>query len=488
MRIVGCLVVILCGCLNLAFPAAAAPSGLDLARQLNQAFIDVADRVSESVVVIRVAHKPSFQPAEMRDIPFGDLLPKEFRRRFFEERPNRQNNAPRQNQKPVFDGQGSGVAIREEGYIMTNRHVVDGADEIRVRFKDGKEYAAEIRGVDSQSDIAVIKITDKTFKSAKVAKLGDSAKVRVAEFAIAIGAPFDLDYSVTVGHISAKGRSRIIPDPAMDQDFLQTDASINPGNSGGPLVNLEGEVVGINTMIHGLNTGIGFAVPINLAREVADRLISDGKYTRAWLGVAINTLSEDVEFKDVVKGVKEGVVVREIAPDGPAAKAGLKPSDVITAVDGKPVKTSQELKSEIRVKPIGSSVALDLVRDGKAMKLKIKPEGWPEETREVAQRGTGGSREKTSSLGLTVQPLDKEMAEKFDVEAGEGVIITAVEAGTPAAAKGVLAGDVITDINHQPITNLRQFGEALKTADTKKGVIVNLKSKGVSKFVILKEE
>src|SRR6266542_2542998 len=349
-----------------------AASALDLARQLNQAFIDVADQVSPAVVVVRVAHKASYVDPEDEENPFFDMLPPEFRRRMEEQREKQrkeQEEERRYHREPVFDGQGSGVVIRKEGYILTNRHVVDGADKIEVRFKDGGMYHGEVRGVDAQSDVAVIKIDPKG-KELTVAKLGDSDRTHVGEFAIAIGAPFDLDCSVTFGHVSAKGRSRIIPDPYADQDFLQTDANINPGNSGGPLVNIDGEVIGLNTLIRGLRTGIGFAIPSNLAREVADKLITDGKFVRAYLGVRIRSLKEDTEYHDAITGIEDGVVVFEIPPEGPAAKSDLKAGDVITAVDGKPVVTAQQHKDEIRGKVIGPTVVLAVDRFGKNIKVK----------------------------------------------------------------------------------------------------------------------
>src|SRR5260370_32280312 len=221
-------------------------SALELARQLNQAFIEVAEDVSPAVVVVKVAHKQNFIDAEEEDSPFGDMF-RQFRERFEDQQreKHKQESQERQSGEPVFDGQGSGVVIREEGYILTNGHVVEGADKIKVRFKDGSEYDGEVRGVDGQSDVAVVKIDPKG-KKLKVARLGDSDNTRVGEFAISIGAPFELDYSVTFGHISAKGRARILPDKKADQDFIQTDANINPGNSGGPRGKIHREVIGIN--------------------------------------------------------------------------------------------------------------------------------------------------------------------------------------------------------------------------------------------------
>lgn len=491
----------------LALPALAddKPSAaLELARQLNQAFIEVADQVSPAVVVVMVAHKPDYAGGDPRSIdpsqsPLWEFLPPELRKQLedqMEERKRKSEEQPERPQRrgpPRFNGQGSGVVIREEGFILTNAHVVDGAEKIKVRFKDGTDFDAEVRGVDAQSEIAVLKIDTKG-KKIPVAKLGDSDKSRVGEFAIAIGAPFELDYSVTFGHVSAKDRTRIINDPSMDQAFIQTDANINPGNSGGPLVNIFGEVIGINTLIRGLGTGIGFAIPINLAREISDKLITDGKYVRAWLGVRIHALRDDPEYREKVSGITDGVVVKEILADGPAGKSDLKPADIITAVDGKPVATPQQLKNEIRSKQIGGSVNLDVHRldaklKGKTIKVKLKPEAWPEN--EVVPAASATTRkstaEKATSFGVTVQNITKELAQQFGVEQSEGVIITEVERGSIWERKGLRAGDIITMVDQQPVTSVREFSEAIKNSDLKKGVIINYTSRGTGRFEVLKE-
>ena len=378
---------LLAALLPLAAGAATNSPALELARQLNDAFVEVAEKVSPSVVVIKLAHKPGSMDLDDADNPFWDLVPKEFRKQFEEEREKRKRESQDEEEKParapVWDSQGSGVIIRDDGYILTNFHVVEDAEKILVRLRDGRSFTGTVRGKDARSDIAVIKITATNLP---VAKLGDSAAVRVGEFAIAIGAPFDLDYSVTFGHVSAKGRSRVVPSQGitsqgamMDQDFIQTDASINPGNSGGPLVNRYGEVIGINTLIRGLHTGIGFAVPVNFAREVSDGLIRDGKFPRMWLGIGIRGLREDDDATEKISGVDDGVLVTDIRPNGPASKSDLKTSDVITAVDGKSVVTSTQLRNEIRGKKPGSAVTLDVVRQSKPMKIKVRPDEWPEE-------------------------------------------------------------------------------------------------------------
>ena len=476
--------------------AKAPASPLELARQLNQAFIEVADQVSPAVVVIRVAQKPGALRMELEDNPLWERIPPDLRERLEEYRdrqqrqqqrkPNQDKTPPRRS-RPLYTGQGSGIVIREEGYILTNGHVVDEAEKIQVRFKDDANwYDAEVRGADAQSDIAVIKV-DAKGKKLKAAKLGDSGKARVGAFAIAIGAPFDLDYSVTFGHVSAIGRSHILNDRTMDQDFIQTDANINPGNSGGPLVNIEGEVIGINTLIQGLHSGIGFAVPINLARVVAEKLITEGKYVRAYLGVAIMALRDDPEMRDSVTNLTDGVVVKEIPRDGPAAKSELKAGDVITAVDGKPVVAPQQLKNEIRDKPIGGTVVLDVCRDGQTIKVKVKPEVWPENRALLAARRNAPVEEDAHSFGLTVRSVTKDLAEKYDVEKKDGVIVTEVEPGSVAALKGLRPGDIITEVAGKPVTTPREFREQVRKADPKKGVRLIYESRGTSVFEFLKE-
>jgi serine protease Do len=370
----------------LTFTARAATNSpaFDLARQLNRAFVEVAETVSPSVVVIRVANKPGKLDLDDKDNPFWDFMPEEFRRQFREEMEKRLKEEEEESKTspPRFDGKGSGVIIQEDGYILTNFHVVENATKIEVRLRDRRRFAATLHGKDPQSDLAVLKINATNLPAAK---LGDSDAVRVGEFAIAIGAPFEFDYSVTFGHVSAKGRSQVIPSrglqsqgATMDQDFLQTDASINPGNSGGPLVNLYGEVIGINTLIRGLRTGIGFAVPVNLAKDVSAKLIKDGKYPRLWLGIGIRGLHEDDEAEEKVAGAEDGVLVTSIQENGPASKSDLKRRDVIISVDGKSVVTAAQLRNEVRRKKAGSPVTLEIIRQSRPMKIKVHPEEWPE--------------------------------------------------------------------------------------------------------------
>jgi Do/DeqQ family serine protease len=460
-------------------PAGHASTNLDLARQLNQAFVEVAEKVSPAVVVITTTQKNVRSVIEGLDETPENFSPEDFWRRF-----HRQfENAPGEESL----GQGSGIIVREDGYILTNSHVVEDAETITVRLRDGRTFKARVRGVDPQSDVAVLQIDA---RGLPFAKLADSTKTRVGELAIAIGTPFNLDYSVTFGHVSAKGRANVMTGfgggAMMDQDFIQTDANINPGNSGGPLVNIDGEVIGINTLIRGLRTGIGFAIPSSLLREVSDQIIAEGKFTRAWLGVSIVSLKDDPEYQELIKGVNEGVVIRAILPNGPAARSELKPADVVTAVDGRRVTSPQELRNEVRGKKIGAPVTLDVFRAGTNLPVKIIPVEWVQPGARVATKTTPRKTSFTNDIGLTVQPLTRELAAKFGLEATAGVLVASVRKSGAAALKNIQPGDLITSINQQPVATVGQYSNALARADLAKGVLVNLVSGDTARFVILK--
>ena len=475
---------------------AAEPSeALKLAQQLNQAFVEVAESVSKSVVIVRVANKPQADGVfgnPLRNSPFFDQLPEEYRK-FFErqqEEPGDRDEQPRRprSREPVFNGQGSGLVYREDGIILTNSHVVENADKVQIVFKGGRKYDGEVLGVDRQSDIAVVKIAATGLNAAK---MGDSSKTKVGEFAIAVGSPYELDYSVTVGHVSAKGR-RVVADQFMfDQDFIQTDASINPGNSGGPLVNIYGEVIGINTLIRGVNTGIGFAVPVNLAKRVAEMLVEDGKVTRAWLGVSITTLREDADYRDLAVGVEDGVVVRQFVPGGPAESSDLELADVITAVDGNSVKSAEELKRELRLKKAGVSVTLGLMRNGEAREIEVETGAFPEDITTVSRlrrpERKPEAEAKAKLLGMTVRDITPDLAKRFEVKDDEGVIVTEIENDSAAAEKTISLGDIVTRINSTPVDSVKSFKAALEGEDLKKGVIVHLNSKGSQRFEVLKQ-
>lgn len=482
-----------------AAPASAdLAADLDLARRLNRAFVAVAEQASQSVVIVRVTARVSAGDGEAEPNDLMEFFQKEFRRRLEEQgRPVPENFGRR------LSEQGSGVIIRPDGYILTNRHVVENAEEVQVELQDGRKFKAEVRGADPHSDIAVLKV-DATGLPA--ATLGDSAKLRVGEFAIAIGAPFQLDYSVTFGHVSAKGRRVVADVEMMDQDFIQTDASINPGNSGGPLVDVEGRVIGINTMIRGLNTGIGFAVPINLAREVADQLIASGRIVRSWLGIGIENLPNLEEDSRPGVPVPEGVVVMGINPGGPADGSELRRRDVIISVDGAPIRTVADLKSQIRGKPPGKPVALEVYRGSEKLTLNVAPGERPAEMMASLRRGSGRPRPgpapeagadseaepgqelaaKSAELGLLVRPVPPALVESYGLEENTGVLVARVRAGSPAAARGLNPGEVITRVNRRTVRNVEEFEAQLAAGDLKRGISLTLVGEEGRRFEVLK--
>jgi serine protease Do len=473
-----CLFVVALGAFGLPALALDSPA-LSLARQLNEAFIEVADKVSPAVVVIEVTEKV---PDNTEDEgSWWDLLPPE-------DRPHHHKH--RHDSRPQkVEGEGSGVVISDDGYILTNNHVVENADKILVRFKDGRSFEGTVKGTDPESDIAVVKINAKGLVPAT---LGDSDSTRVGEFVVAIGAPFALTYSVTFGHVSAKGRSFEGENQGyVDQDFIQTDASINPGNSGGPLVNLYGEVIAINTMIEGMNTGIGFAVPINLAKRVKDHLIAEGKFTRSWLGIGIEDLKDYPEYKmldkPLIPDADEGVVITEMMAGSPASKSDLRTGDVIVSVEGRKIETARELKESIAQQTPGRVILLDVVRAKEHLSIKVRTEVLPADAGLAETRQQPGAENESPTFGLTVQALPRELAKQYGITPDTGVIVTAVEEESPAEDKGIQPGDIITALNRQPIASARQFRQALKSADAKNGILINLISNGSNRMIILKD-
>ena len=461
---------------------------LELAKVLNQAFASVADEASRSVVVINVVVRPSAPTSATEPPPeFEELSPE--LKRFLEERlplPEKGHVSPSDSSAtPVaFDSQGSGVILREDGYILTNRHVVDNAERIEVRLRDGRELVAMVRGVDFASDLAVLKVEARDLP---ICRLGNSDRARVGEFALAIGAPFELDHTVTFGHVSAKGRSGVLADRSLDQDFIQTDAQINPGNSGGPLVNIEGEVIGINTLVRGLRTGIGFAIPINQARQVADQLIENGRYSRSWLGIAIRSLRESTGLRDLFPEVREGLVVSQIEASGPARHSTLRPGDVIVSIEGQPAEWAHDLKDRVRQKPVGDWIRLGINRAGKILEVSLRTEAMPDKDHTA---GVGVERDAWDSdagaLGLKVSVLSDELASREGLEKHQGVIVTEVRAGSLAEQCGLRPGAIVTEINRKAVRNPKQAQELFRATDPSKGVSLSFLSEGSAKFEVLK--
>lgn len=456
-------------------PPAAADAGKDVVHQLNSAFTKVFEIVAPSVVIIEVTKKNDSSESSGLD----DL--------FFQ--PPQDDNAPRRNPRSTqpIQSEGSGFLVRADGYIYTNYHVLEGADRIDVKLKDGREFQAKVVGTDEKTDIAVIKIEATNLP---VAQFADSDKVRVGQFAFAIGAPFKLDYTFTYGVISGKGRSKLLATGGYSiSDYLQTDASINPGNSGGPLCDIDGKVVGMNTLINGLNRGLGFAIPSNLTNEIGQQLIAGHKIVRPWLGIRIESLGDDPSIRDLFKGLDKGVVVRTIEADAPAYKSDLRPFDVITQVDGAPVATDTQLQREILKKKIGQNVELTVWRKGQTMKIPVTTGELPSEISHASNELVSPSPSKpedSNKFGLQVQELTKEVAARLKLGVTQGVIVTDVADNSLAAAQDIQREDVITEVDGKKITNVASFREALNKADPRKGVLLYLDRKGSKTFAVLK--
>lgn len=404
-----------------------ASAAVSQATQLSDAFASVAEHVSPSVVTIRVEAKQE--------------MPQMFRNPFFGGR----GNGP---EGGVVKGSGSGVIFRTDGAILTNNHVVEHATRINVILKDGRNFKAKVVGTDPAVDLAVLKIEAKDLPAAALA---DSGKTRVGDWVLAIGAPFGLDYTLTAGVLSAKGRNGIGANEI--EDYLQTDASINPGNSGGPLVDLSGQVVGINTMIIG-GSGIGFAIPSNLVRTVADQLLTSGKVRRAWLGVSFQELTPELA-KGLGKNDTHGALVADVVNNGPAAKGGVRAGDIIEKVDQDPVSEGKDLLRAVLQRPVGSEVTLTIRRDGKPQALKVKTSERPGDLRAAANSGGADSDSESSSgeLGLQLQTLTPGIAQQLEYAGSGKVLVANVRAGSPADSAGLQRGDVLVEADRKPINS-----------------------------------
>jgi serine protease Do len=470
---------------------AEAEQAVSSAKSLSTAFRVASERVLPAVVTIEnmpkavVANDKPTTPRQQNPLgdrnpfegtPFGDL---------FKDRGFNFEMPPTQPQ-PHSGGTGSGVVIDPSGIILTNNHVVAGDGEVTVRLHDGRELKAMNVWTDPKTDIAVVKI-DATGLPA--AKLGDSDTVSVGDWVLALGQPFGLADTVTAGIISAKHRGIGI---TSRESFLQTDAAINPGNSGGPLVNLDGEVIGINTAISsrtGGNDGIGFAVPVNLAKWVSDQLAHGGAVHRAYLGVGIQPVTATLAEQFKVKP-REGVAVTDVFPNTPAAKAGLQSGDVIVEYAGVAVSSPSELQLLVERSELGRPHVLTVVRDGKRMNLQFMPEEQPSEFGAPGS-STGNSPSKPESsqldkLGMEVSSLDATVAEQLGMQGVEGVVITNVRSDGPAARAGLSSGMVITQVNRHAVKSLDDFTAAVKKAEPSDSLLFLVRSQEGSRFVVVK--
>mgnify|MGYP002623745546 CR=1 FL=1 len=450
---------------------------LDVATDLSAAFQHTAESVRRSVVSISSVTKVR---AARRGANPG--IPDEFRRffgddfdRFFE--------------MPVPDGEqrglGSGVIVSADGHIITNNHVVGSADEISVELSDGRKFDDEVVGADKATDVAILKIEGSGFTPVT---LGDSDRTRVGEWVLAIGSPMGLNQTVTAGIISAKGRDRVgILGRGGYEDFLQTDAAINPGNSGGPLVNLRGEVIGINTAIasrSGGNMGIGFAIPSNMVQYVMSSILRDGEVIRGGLGAMIQDLTPELSQSFKFK-TTDGVLIGDVVDDSPAAKAGLKSGDIVVRFNGRRTVNATALRNAVAATAPNTTVTLDVHRNGQLTQLKVLIGRLDDEVLAAATRSGEGQR--SSALDIQVQTLTPDLAKQLNLNSNQqGVVVTSVNRGGLAARSGIQQGDVIVDVNGNAVRNLDDFERLVTEESLSDGVRLRVLSEGTSRFVYIR--
>ncbi len=435
-------------------------------------FADLADKVKPAVV--NISTTKIFKPGGRQGSPFGDEFidrffgGEDFFKRFFGDMPQREFK-----QRSL----GSGFLITKDGYIFTNNHVVEKADKIKVRLSNGKEYDAKVVGKDAKTDLALIKI--KAAGNLPVVEFGDSERLRVGEWVMAIGNPFGLEQTVTAGIVSAKGR--VIGSGPYD-NFIQTDASINPGNSGGPLFNMEGRVVGINTAIVAHGQGIGFAIPINMAKEILGDLKSKGKVTRGWLGISVQDITEDIAENLKIKE-REGALVGDVMRGDPAERAGIKTGDIITEIDGKRIKDTHELLRVVAAIPVGKKVPVRVVRDGKphSFNLVIAERSDQKETAGLKMRDG-------EYFGLSVQEITPQMAEYFGLSEKSGVMVIAVKDGSPADEAGIKAQDIILQVNKVRISSMKDYLREMSKKGAADSALLLIKRGKSTYYIVLRKE
>jgi len=449
------------------------------ARDLSGAFRAATGEVMDAVVAIESRKEEQSSPPiqgqpegknPFEGTPFEDL---------FRDGRRQQQAVPHRSQTGI----GSGVLIHRSGLILTNNHVVDGADQVIVRLNDGREYTAVDVKTDPKTDIAIVRIESDT--DFPFAKLGDSDVVEIGDWVLALGQPFGLESTVTAGIISAKHRGIGI---AARENFLQTDAAINPGNSGGPLVNLDGKVIGINTAISssgGGNDGIGFAIPVNMVKWVGKQLVADGKVRRAYLGVGIQPVTAELA-KQFHVGPRTGVLINQVHADTPADKAGLQSGDVIVEFSGKAITDPRELQLLVESADMDKSHSLKVIRDGKSIELSLRPEVLPEDLSAATPTSNDAETDQLEELGLAVQELTPEIATQLGLEGIEGVLIAEVRDGSPAQREGLEPGNVITHVNRQQVNSKNKLMSELQSDTDEEGVLLFVRTNMGSRFVVLK--
>jgi len=421
--------------------------------------------------VVNISTSKMVKASEQNQFESPDGMPPFFQQFFGQQFGPNSDNRSQKPRDQREDSLGSGVIVSPDGYILTNNHVIDGATDVRITFADKRQLKAKVVGTDAKTDIAVLKVDGTDFPAITI---GDSSKVQVGDYALAIGDPFGVGQTVTMGIISALNRGNLgIEDY---EDFIQTDAPINPGNSGGALINDRGELVGINTAIlsHGSggNEGIGFAIPINMARKVMGQILDHGKVNRAYLGIMVQDVTPGISKAMSLKDMK-GVLVGDVSPSGPASKSGIQRGDVIVELNGVVMEDSRQLRNTISMMDPTATVKLKLLRNGNPADVSVKLGELPTE-KEVA-KAEDGSSDKTLD-GVTVENLDAQTAKELGLPAStSGVVVTDINPTSPLAASGLRRGDVIQEVNHQPVKNVAQLEEAVRKAGGNPLFLVNRK-------------
>ncbi|HEX8136888.1 MAG TPA: DegQ family serine endoprotease [Pyrinomonadaceae bacterium] len=449
-------------------------TGSNVAALAQNSYAEVVSRVSPAVVTIRSERR--VRAAEQ--FPFMD---DPFFREFFGDR---FRNAQPRPQERLQRGLGSGVIVSADGYILTNHHVVDGAEEIRVELSDNRTLVAKVVGSDPPSDLAVLKVDA---QGLPVLSLGDSDRVRVGDVVLAVGNPLGVGQTVTMGIISAKGRSTGLSDGSFE-DFLQTDAPINTGNSGGALVNTNGELVGINSQIlspSGGNIGIGFAIPANMARSVMDQLLKGGKVRRGMLGLTIQQVTPDLASSLGLPNAR-GALVSSVQPGSPAERAGLKRGDVITAINGAPISDSNSLRNQIARTQPGTEVTLTISRDNREQQVRVTLGELPADKSRAATGESSGGATDTGKLGINVEPLTPALASRLDLPSrAQGLVVTNVDPVGPAAEAGIREGDLIEEVNRQPVRSVADLESALGQTATRPALLL-INRRGDSLFLTVR--
>ena len=444
-------------------------------RQMGKAFSSIAEKASPAVVSLTVKRPASGDSQRYRQSPFGNPFEEDLFD-FFRRRSPRQ---PSPRRRETETAQGSGFIISPDGYILTNNHMVGGAEDVDIVLSDSRKFKAKIIGADEATDIAVVKIdADKL----PYLELADSDKLEVGEWVLAIGNPLGLSHTVTAGIVSAKGRSLSLLDPGSIENFIQTDAAINFGNSGGPLINLDGKVVGMNTAILGAsgNIGLGFAIPINLARRAYEQLRDGGQIERGFLGIGFEELTPALAGSLGLDRDTKGVAISNVVPDSAAAKAGLERYDVIVELDGNPVVKGNEFLNRVAILDPGTKVKMVVLRDGKRKEFTVKLGKRPS----LEELAGGPPADTAEELGFTVETLTADVAERLGYEGESGVIVSAVVQGSEASELLITPGALIKEVNRQKVRNKEEFYDEIKKARKKGGALLLVK-RGRTTFLAL---